>query len=288
VEASQALASARSVRSRKVWRIQPSKGLVPVDFGELWDYRALLYLFMWRDIKTRYRQSYLSGFWAIFRPLSQMVLFSLIFGGLAHIKGGNGVPYPLFVTPGVLAFTYFSSATANGVSAVSSNGALITKAYFPRLYAPFAIVTAPLVDFALAFVVLLGLFGYYQRPPSWHIIFLPFFLLLAVLLALSISLWLSGISVKYRDITFGIPFVLQLWMYLTPVIYPASFVPRHLRWLISVNPTTGVVDGFRWSMLGNGFPTAGALAASVGITLALLVPGLYQFRRTERTFADLI
>ncbi len=261
---------------------------MPVDFRELWAYRALLYLFMWRDIKTRYRQTFLSGFWAIFRPLSSMVFFSLIFGGVAHIKAGNGVPYPLFVTPGVLAFTYFTSATGSGVSAVASNGPLITKAYFPRLYAPLAVVTAPLVDLVLAFVVLLGLFGYYERPPSWHLVFLPLFVVLAVLLSLSISLWLSGLSVKYRDLTFGIPFVLQLWMYLTPVIYPVTLVPSRFRWLVSVNPMTGVVDGFRWSMLGNGFPTAGMLAASIGITFGLLVPGLYHFRRTERTFADLI
>jgi lipopolysaccharide transport system permease protein len=288
VEASQALAAALTVPARKVRRIQASRGLVPVDFGELWAYRALLYLFMWRDIKTRYRQTFLSGFWAIFRPLFSMVLFSLIFGGIAHIKAGNGVPYPLFATPAVLAFTYFTSAAGSGVSAVASNGPLITKAYFPRLYAPFAVVTAPLVDLVLAFVVLLGLFPYYHRAPSWHILFLPLFILVAVLLALAISLWLSGLSVKYRDLTFGFPFVLQMWMYLTPVIYPVSFVPARLRWLISLNPMTGIVDGFRWSMIGNGFPNSGMLAASIGITLGLLVPGLYHFRRTERTFADLV
>lgn len=273
---------------RVLRRIKPSRGLVPVDFGELWDYRALLYLFMWRDIKTRYRQSFLTGFWAIFKPLSSMVLFSVIFGGLAHIKPGNGVPYPIFVTPGVLAYSYFTSAVGNGVSAVASNGSLITKAYFPRLYAPVAAVTAPIIDLVLAFVVLLGLFGWYARWPSWHVVALPLFLLLAVSLSLSISLWLTGLAVKYRDITFGIPFILQIWMYLTPVIYPGTFVPSRLRWLLSLNPLTGVVEGFRWSIIGNGFPSTSALGAAVGLTFVLLVPGLYHFRRTERTFADLI
>jgi len=273
---------------RNVRRIQASRGIVPVDFHELWAYRSLLYLFAWRDIKTRYRQTFLSGFWAIFRPLASMVLFSVIFGGLAGIKSGNGTPYPLFVYPALLAWTYFSSAAGSGVSAVASNGGLITKAYFPRLYAPLAVVTAPLIDFCLAFVILLGLFGWYDRAPSWHIVFLPLFLLVAVLLALSLSLWLAGAAVKYRDVAFGVPFALQIWLYLTPVIYPASLVPSHLRWLLSLNPMTAVIDGFRWSLLGSGFPSASVLAVSFGMTVALLVPGLYHFRRTERTFADLI
>jgi lipopolysaccharide transport system permease protein len=274
--------------ARTVRRIHASKGLVPVDFRELWAYRALLYLFMWRDVKTRYRQTFLSGFWAIFRPLFTMVLFSVVFGNFVGIKTGSGIPYPLFVTPAVLAFTYFSSAAGGGVSALASNGGLMTKAYFPRLYAPLAVVTAPLVDLALSFAVLLGLFAWYWRAPSWHVVFLPFFLLIAVLLALSISLWLTGAAVKYRDITFGFPFVLQMWMYLTPVIYPASLVPSHFRWLLSLNPMTAVIYGFRWSLLGTGFPSTRDLTVAVGVTVVLLVPGLYHFRRTERTFADLI
>ena len=273
---------------RTVRRIGPSRGLVPIDFGELWAYRALLYLFMWRDVKTRYRQTFLSGFWAIFRPLASMVLFSVIFGGLAGIKPGNGVPYPLFVFPGVLIWTYFSSAAGSGVSSIASNGSLISKAYFPRLYAPFAVVTAPLVDFVLSFAILLGLFAWYDRAPSWHIVFMPLFLLLVILLSLSIALWLSGAAVKYRDVGFGVPFVLQIWLYLTPVIYPASLVPRHFRWLLSLNPMTGAIEGFRWSLLGNGFPQASVLAAGVGVTLVLVVTGVFFFRRSERTFADLI
>lgn len=274
---------------RVVRRIRPSRGLVPVDFRELWAYRSLLYLFAWRDIKTRYRQSLLSGFWAVFKPLSSMVLFSIIIGGLAGIKAPDGLPYPLFIYPALLAFTtYFVSAAGSGVSAVVSNGGLITKTYFPRLYAPLAVVISPLIDLVLAFVVLFGLFAWYHRAPSWHVVFLPLFVLLVLLLALSLSLWLSGATIKYRDLTFAMPFVLQLWMYLTPVIYPASKVPAHLRWLLALNPMTAVVDGFRWSLLGTSFPSGRVLGISIGVTIVLLVPGLYHFRRTERTFADLI
>jgi lipopolysaccharide transport system permease protein len=283
-----AAVSAAPAAARAVRRIKPSSGLIPIDLHELWSYRALLYLFTLRDIKTRYRQTYLSGFWAIFRPISSMVLFSVIFGGLAGIKSGSGVPYPLFVYTGVLAWTYFQSAAGSGVSAIGANGGLIGKAYFPRLYAPIAVVTAPLVDFVLAFAVLLGLFGWYQTWPSWHIVFLPLFLLLAVVLAFSLSLWLSGASVKYRDIAFGIPFLLQIWLYLTPVIYPASLVPGRYRWLLSLNPMTAVIDGFRWSLLGSGFPSARVLGVAIAVTLGLFVPGLFFFRRSERTVADLM
>lgn len=285
VQSVQPLASA-SVR--KVRRIQASRGIVPVDFRELWAYRSLLYLFMWRDLKTRYRQTFLTGFWALFRPLFSMILYSLIFGGLAGIKSGSGIPYPLFVTPGILAFSYFSSAAGGGSSAVATNGSLISKSYFPRLYAPIAVITPPLLDLALGLVVLFSLFGYYHRVPSWHLVFLPAFALLALLLALALSLWISGPAVKYRDIAFAFPFALQMWMWLTPVIYPSSKVPANLRWLLDLNPMTGVVDGFRWSLVGTGIPSARVLGFAVGITFALLVPGLYHFRRTERTFADLL
>jgi lipopolysaccharide transport system permease protein len=288
VQAASTLARPRPTAERTVRRIKPSRGLVPVDFSELWDYHALLWLFIWRDVKTRYRQTFLSGFWAIFRPLSTMVLFSIIFGGLAGIKPGNGVPYPLFVYPGVLAWTYFSSAAGSGVSSLASNGGLIGKVYFPRLYAPIAVVTAPLVDLVLSIAVLLGLFGWYHRWPSWHVVFLPGFLLLAILFALGLSLWLSGVAVKYRDVGFGVPFVLQIWMYLTPVIYPPSAVPGHLRWLLSLNPMTGVVEGFRWCLLGSGFPSAQVLAVGVGSTASLVATGMFVFRRSERTVADLI
>jgi lipopolysaccharide transport system permease protein len=276
------------VAQPRIRRIRPSRGLVPVDFHEIWTYRSLLYLFAWRDIKTRYRQTFLSGFWAIFRPLASMILFSLIFGGLVGIKSGSGVPYPLFVYGGLLPWTYFSSAAGSGVSSLLSNGGLLSKAYFPRLYAPLAVVVAPLIDLVLALVVLFGLFAWFHRAPSWHVVFLPLFILLSLLLALGISLWLSGAAVRYRDVGFGVPFVLQIWMYLTPVIYPSSLVPGRYRWLLSLNPMTAVIDGCRWSLFGHGFPRWTVLTVGLGVTFALVSSGLYFFRRTERTIVDLI
>jgi lipopolysaccharide transport system permease protein len=282
------VAPPRTGAVRTVRRICPSRGLVPVDFGELWAYRSLLFLFAWRDIKTRYRQTFLSGFWAIFRPLASMVLFSLIFGGLAGIKSGSNVPYPLFTYTGVLAWTYFASAAGNGVSSLLSSGGLISKAYFPRLYAPLAVVIAPVVDLALALVVLAGLFAWYHRAPSWHLVLLPVFVVGALLLALGISLWLSGAAVRYRDVGFGIPFVLQIWMYVTPVIYPPSLVPERLRWLLWLNPMTAIVEGFRWCLIDYPFPRAAALAVGISVTAVLVTTGVYFFRRTERTIVDLI
>jgi lipopolysaccharide transport system permease protein len=273
---------------RRIRRIKPSRGLVPIDFGELWGYRTLLYLLIWRDVRTRYRQTLLSGFWAIFRPLSTMILFSLIFGGLAHIKSGADVPYPLFVYTGMVAWTYFASAVGNGSTSLLSNAGLLTKVYFPRLYTPLMSVSAPIVDLGLALVVLFGLFGWFHRWPSWHLIFLPAFVLLALLLALGITLWVSALTVKYRDLGFSVPFLTQIWLYVTPVIYPPSFIPERLRWLLALNPMTGVVDGFRWALLGYPFPRALFVASSVGATVLLVGAGMFVFRRAERTIADLI
>jgi lipopolysaccharide transport system permease protein len=274
--------------TRPVRRIRPSRGFIPVDFGELWSFRSLLYLFMWRDIRSRYRQTYLSGLWAIFRPLFSMVLFSIIFGGLAGIQTGTDIPYPLFVYPAILGWSYFSSGLSQGCVSVASNGGLIKKTYFPRLYAPLSAVTAPLTDLVLSLVILFGLFAWYQRPPSWHIFFLPVFVLLGLLLALGISLYVSGVTLRYRDAAFALPFLIQMWMYATPIIYPASLVPEKYRALLALNPATAVVEGFRWAILGTGFPGGGTVAVSVGMTIALVSTGVFFFRRTERTFADMM
>jgi lipopolysaccharide transport system permease protein len=271
-----------------VRRIKASRGLIPIDLRELWAYRALLYLFMWRDVKTRYRQTYLSGFWAIFRPLSSMVLFSVVFGTFVGVKTGTGIPYPLFVYPGVVAWGYFASAMGGSTSSLAANGHLIGKAYFPRLYAPLATVTAPLIDLVLSLVVLLGLFAWYRSLPSWHVVFMPVFVLLALLIALGIGLWLSGVTVRYRDVAFGIPFITQIWMYATPIIYPLSLVPERYRWIAGLNPLTAVVEGFRWSMLGTAFPSASATASCLVSVVVLVGTGVFAFRRTERTIVDLM
>ena len=277
-----------SAGRRPVRRIQPSRGLVPVSLGELWRYHELLYYLVWREIKARYKQTYLGIGWAVLRPLVLMVVFAAIFGGLAGIDSGTGAPYPLFLYAGLLPWTYFQSAVTAGSLSLLNNGPLISKAYFPRLYAPLASVCTPLVDFALGLVVMLGLFAWYKEPPSWHVVALPLFLLLGLAVALGVGLWVAGAAVRYRDVGFALPFVAQVWMYLTPVVYPVSLVPPRFHWLLALNPMTAVVEGTRWSLIGKPPPSAGALLAGVAVTAFLVVSGLFLFRRTERTIVDLI
>jgi lipopolysaccharide transport system permease protein len=274
--------------ARPVRRIQPSRGFVGLDVDELWRFRGLLYFLVWRDVKSRYKQTFLGAFWAILRPFVSMVVFTVIFGRLVGIEPGSDVPYPLFVFSGLMVWLYFASAIGAGTASIVGNVNLITKASFPRLYVPTAAVAAPLVDLVLAFAVLLGMFAWYARLPSWHVVFLPFLVVLVVLAALGVSLWLAAATVRYRDIPFALGFATQLWMYATPVIYPVTLVPDSWRWLLALNPLTGVVDGFRWSVIGGAAPGGGVLAGSIGITLALVVGGLVFFRRVERTFADVI
>jgi lipopolysaccharide transport system permease protein len=277
-----------SAGRRPVRRIQPSRGMVPVSLGELWRYHELLYYLVWREIKARYKQTYLGIGWAVLRPLVLMVVFAAIFGGLAGIDSGTGAPYPLFLYAGLLPWTYFQSAVTAGSLSLLNNGPLISKAYFPRLYAPLASVCTPLVDFALGLVVMLGLFAWYKEPPSWHVVALPLFLLLGLAVALGVGLWVAGAAVRYRDVGFALPFVAQVWMYLTPVVYPVSLVPPRFHWLLALNPMTAVVEGTRWSLIGKPPPSAGALLAGVAVTAFLVVSGLFLFRRTERTIVDLI
>jgi lipopolysaccharide transport system permease protein len=278
----------RRFGDKDVRRIAPSTGVVPIDFRELWRYRELSYFFLLRDVKARYKQTYLGFVWAILRPFLSMVLFSAIFGGLAGISPGSDIPYPLFVTPGVIAFGYFSSALTGSSASFLNNSGLLSKAYFPRLFAPLSAALTPLVDLLLALTVLLGLFAYYQRLPSWHIVFLPLFLVLIAFVALGFGLWISGISVRYRDVAFGLPFVLQLWQYATPVIYPLTFIPERYRWLLGLNPLTAAVNGFRWSLLGQPIGSLWILAGSCAFAVVVTGTGLFAFRRTERTIVDAI
>jgi lipopolysaccharide transport system permease protein len=273
-----------------VHRIQPSRWLVPVDFRELWRYRELVWFLVLRDVKARYRQTYLGPAWAILRPLLTIVVFAAIFGSLAGISPGKNVdvPYALWVTPAVLAFGYVSTALTNTSTSLVLNSNLITKVYFPRLYVPVATTLTPVVDFLLGLLVLLGLFVYFHRAPSWHIVFLPAFLGLAMLVVVGVGLWLASFTARYRDAVFGVPFVVQIWQYATPVIYPASLVPQPYRRLLDFNPFTAVVNGFRWSLLGLPFGSMTALAASLGIAVTLVVSGLFVFRRTERFMVDLL
>lgn len=278
----------RSSHARLHRRIQASSGLIPLDLAELWRYRELLYRFLWRDFKARYKQTYLGPFWAIFRPFVSIVLFSVIFGRLAGISTGTkGLPYPLFAL-GLLPWTYFSSALTGSSSGILNNASLLQKVYFPRIYAPVSAAVTPLIDLALTIVVAFGLFAYYERLPSWHIVFMPAFILLTLVVGLGIGLWFTGIMVRYRDAGYALPFTLQVGMYLTPVVYPSTFIPSQYRWLLALNPMTSVIEGFRWSLLGTTPPEVWTLVVSAGIGVAVLVGGLYFFRRTERTIVDMI
>jgi len=276
------------VPSREVHRIQPSSWLVPVDFGELWRYRELVRFFVLRDIKVRYRQTFLGASWAILRPFTMVVIFSVIFGNLAGISPGTDIPYPLWVTPAVLVFGYVSSALTNTGASLVTNSSLITKVYFPRLYVPVSTTATPVVDFLLGLLVLLGLFAYYDQAPSWHIVFLPAFLALLVLVIVGVGLWLSAFTARYRDVMIGVPFLVQIWQYLTPAIYPITFIPPEYRWLLELNPLTAVVEGLRWSLLGLPFGSLTALAASICIGVTATASGIFAFRRTERLMVDML
>jgi lipopolysaccharide transport system permease protein len=255
--------------------------------AEFWEYRELLYLLVWRDIKVRYKQTVFGAGWAIMQPLFTMAVFTMVFGGFAKVPS-DGLPYPIFAFAGVLPWSYFSQAlTRSGTSLVSSSS-LISKVYFPRLIIPVAAALAPAVDFLVAFVVLLGMMAFYGIAPTWGALLLPGFILLAMLSALSVSLWLTALNVRYRDVGHIIPFLVQIWMYATPVAYPLSLVPEKWRMLYGLNPMVSVVEGFRWGLLGKDSPDVAVIATSAAMMLVLLVGGILYFKRVERTFADTI
>jgi len=270
--------------------IEPRKPWTALNIGELWRYRELLYFLTWRDVKVRYKQTAMGAAWAILQPLFNMLLFTFLFGRLAKIPSDN-IPYPLFAFAGLLPWIFFSNAISSSGNSLVGNTHLITKTYFPRMIIPTASVLAGLVDFAFAFAVMIVLLVWYQVPVGFNLLMLPALVLLTSLLALGIGTWLSALNVKYRDIRYVIPFLIQFWMFATPVIYPASLVPQHLRPLFTLNPMTGIIEGYRVALLGgaNGarFNWV-ALGTSAAITLASLIYAAYDFRRMEKTFADII
>jgi lipopolysaccharide transport system permease protein len=268
-------------------RIQPSRGWLSLELGELWKYRELLYFLAWRDVKVRYKQSLLGAGWAILQPLLTMVIFTFVFNKFAGVDS-EGIPYPVFAYAALLPWQYFASAIGrSGVSLVNSSN-LITKVYFPRLIVPLAAAIAPLVDFAVAFVILIAMMLFYGISPTRAVFTLPVFLLLAFITALAVSLWLSALNVRYRDVGYVIPFMVQAWMYISPVAYPSDLVPAQWRWLYGLNPMAGVIEGFRWALLGNGQVPDFLIIISSGIVLVILVGGLIYFQHTEETFADVI
>ena len=270
-----------------ITRIRPSGGWVALDLRELWAYRELLGFLVWRDVKVRYKQTALGAGWAILQPVATMVVFSLFFGRLAGMPS-DGLPYPIFAFAGLVPWTFFSQALSQSANSVVGSHALITKVYFPRLAIPLATVLAGLVDFALAFLVLLAMMLAYGILPGLAVLALLPLLLLALVTALGVGLWLSALNVQFRDVRYVVPFLSQLWLFLTPIAYPSSLLVEPWRTVYGLNPMAGVVEGFRWALLGTGEPPGPLLAASVGAALALLVSGAFYFRRVEKTFADVV
>ncbi len=268
-------------------RIQPSRGFVPVDVRELWRFRELLLFLTWRDIKVRYKQTIMGASWAIIQPFFTMVIFSLFFGGLAQVPSDD-VPYPLFSYAALVPWTFFATSLTQASNSLVSNANMIKKIYFPRLFMPVAPVLAALVDFVLAFLVLLAMMAYFEVVPTINVIWLPAFLLLAIITALGASLWLSAMNVQFRDVRYTIPFLIQAWLFLTPIAYPSSLLSESWRPLYAVNPMVGVVEGFRWALLGTETAPGPMLVVSVLVALLLLVSGLYYFRRMEKSFADVV
>jgi len=270
-----------------VFRIQPSKGWVSLKLWELWDYRELLYFLMWRDIKVRYKQTVLGAGWAIIQPLLSMVVFSLFFGRLAKMPS-DGVPYPIFSLAGLVPWTFFASGLSQASNKLIGSSNLITKVYFPRLAIPMAAVFSGSIDFLLAFLLLLGMMMYYHVAITVHMLWVPVFWLLALITALGVGLWLSTLNVRYRDVGYIVPFLTQLWLFATPIAYPSSLLSEPWRTVYGLNPMVGVVEGFRWALLGTNTAPGPIVTVSTLISVALLVTGALYFRRTEKTFADLI
>jgi lipopolysaccharide transport system permease protein len=270
--------------------VRPPSRWPALNLGELWEYRELLYILAWRDIKVRYKQTLLGAAWAIIQPVLTMLVFNFIFnGGITKVETDSNVPYPIFSYTALLPWGLFVTALNQASRSLTSNHNMITKVYFPRLVLPIASVLAGLVDFAIAFVILIGLMVYYKITPAWNVLWaLPLFLLLAILTALGVALWLSAINVKYRDVNYALPFLTQFWLFITPVAYSASVISEKWQLVYSLNPMAGVVNGFRWALLGAGSGPDMALWISVAISLLVLISGLFYFRNMERTFADTI
>jgi lipopolysaccharide transport system permease protein len=267
--------------------VQPSTRLLDIDLQAVWQYRELLYFLVWREVKVRYKQTVLGVAWAILQPLMTMAIFTVIFGIFVNVPS-DGLPYPLFALAALLPWTYFSEALSRSSVSLVGDAQLIRKVYFPRLIMPLAAVVSPAVDFFLAFIILLGMMAWYGVSPTWGIIMLPGFLLFGLVTALAVGLWLSALNVRYRDVRHTIPFLTQCWMYASPVAYPISVVPEGWRALYGLNPMAGVIEGFRWALLGKESPDVGVMTMSAMAVIVLLVGGLIFFHRMEHTFADVI
>jgi lipopolysaccharide transport system permease protein len=270
-----------------VIRIEPSRGWISLRLDELWEYRELLYFLAWRDIKIRYKQTALGAAWAIIQPFFTMVIFSIFFGRLAGIPS-DGVPYPIFSFAALVPWTFFANSLNQSSNSLVSSANLIQKVYFPRLAIPIASVFSGMVDFVLAFIVLLGMMLYYGMLPTINVVWLPAFCLLAFVSSLGVGLWLSAMNVRFRDIRYTVPFVTQFWMFATPIAYPSSLLSEPWRTLYGLNPMVGVIEGFRWGLLGTDTAPGGIIIISSLMAMAILVSGAFYFRRAEKSFADIV
>ena len=265
--------------------IQPSSGWMPVNLREVWNYRELLYFLTWRDVKVRYKQTLIGAAWAIIQPFFTMVVFSVFFGYLAKVPS-DGIPYPIFVYCALLPWQLFAHALTESSNSIVGSQHLITKVYFPRLVAPIAAVCGGLVDFAISFLVLLGMMAFYGIVPGLAVLTLPLFVLFAVVTALAVGLWLAALNVQYRDVRYTLTFLTQLWLFATPVAYSSTLVPEGWRTLYGLNPMAGVVEGFRWALLGKAAPAGMLVAMSVAVVVLILIGGLHYFERVDASFAD--
>src|SRR5271154_572569 len=285
--ATQPAALAHSHPPVPVMRITPPTRWWVIPLAELWEFRELVYFFVWRDVKIRYKQTAIGAAWAVLQPLLMMLVFSLFFGKLGNL-GSDGLPYPIFYYSALLPWMYFAGALQNSTNAIVENQRLITKVYFPRLALPLSAVLSGLVDFGVSFLMFLVMMIYYGVRPGAAILWLPVFLLLAVLTALGVGLWLSALNAIYRDVRYVLPFLVQFWMFGSPVAYASSLVPARWRWLYGLNPMAGVIEGFRWSLTGRGDPPGRMLVVSALVVVAVLLSGVGYFQKMETTVADVV
>jgi len=277
----------RSSSAATITEIQPSRGWLSLNLREVWTYRELLYFLVWRDVKVRYKQTAIGAAWAMLQPLMTMLVFTLVFKRIAAIPS-DGLPYPVFALAALLPWNLFAEALSRSIASLVGQSNLISKVYFPRLIVPFSATISGLVDFAVAFVLLLGMMIWFGIAPTWGVLALPFFLFLALNAALAVGLWLSALNVRYRDVGYTVPFLVQLWMFASPVAYPVSMVPEKWRTLYSLNPMAGVIEGFRWALLGKERPDFTVISISTLIVAGLLFGGIVYFKRMEETFADVV
>jgi lipopolysaccharide transport system permease protein len=270
-----------------VMRIAPPSRWWEMPFVELWKFRELVYFFVWRDIKIRYKQTAIGAAWAVLQPFLTMLIFSLFFGRLAHIPS-EGLPYPIFYYSALLPWMYFAASLQNATNTIVENQRLITKVYFPRLALPLSAVLSGLVDFGVSFLMFIVMMIYYGIRPGAAVLWLPVFLMLAILTALGVGLWLSALNAIYRDVRYVLPFLVQFWMFASPVVYASSLVPVKWRWLYGLNPMAGVIEGFRWSLTGRGDPPGRLILVSGIVVIAVLVSGIGYFQKMETTVADVV